>query len=49
VLAGLTGDPAASGQAWNEAAKLGIGEIAETLDGMGMTDIQVELNDSQDN
>jgi len=48
VLAGLTGDPAASGQAWNEAAKLGIGEIADTLSGMGMSDIQVELSDSQD-
>ena len=25
VLAGLTGDPAPSGQAWNESAKLGAG------------------------
>ena len=31
VLAGLTGDPAADGQAWNEAARLGIDQIAAAL------------------
>jgi hypothetical protein len=25
ILSGLTGDPAVSGQAWNQAAKVGIG------------------------
>ena len=32
VLAGLTGDPAADGQAWNEAARLGIDQIAKALE-----------------
>jgi branched-chain amino acid transport system substrate-binding protein len=48
VLAGLTGDPAADGQSWNEAAKLGIGEISNTLQKLGLAGIKVELTDSQD-
>lgn len=48
VLAGLTGDPAPSGQGWNEAARLGIQTIAQTLKSMGLNSIQVELADSQD-
>ena len=31
VLAGLTGDPAPSGQGWNEAARLGVNYATETL------------------
>jgi ABC-type branched-subunit amino acid transport system substrate-binding protein len=48
VLAGLTGDPAADGQSWNEAAKLGIAQIAATLQKLNLTGIKVELTDSQD-
>jgi branched-chain amino acid transport system substrate-binding protein len=48
VLAGLTGDPAADGQAWNEAARLGIEQIAASLDRLGHDGIKVELADSQD-
>ncbi len=48
VLAGLTGDPAADGQAWNEAARLGIDQIAETLKRLNLAGIKVELADSQD-
>lgn len=48
VLAGLTGDPAPSGQGWNEAAKLGVETIAQTLKSMGLNSIQVVLADSQD-
>src|SRR5215470_6148127 len=48
VLAGLTGDPAPSGQGWNEAARLGIDSIAQTLKSMGVNSIQVVLADSQD-
>src|SRR5215470_7513799 len=48
VLAGLTGDPAPSGQGWNEAARLGIDTIAQTLKSMGLNSIQVVLADSQD-
>ena len=48
VLAGLTGDPAPSGQGWNEAARLGIDSIAQTLKSMGLNSIQVVLADSQD-
>ena len=48
VLAGLTGDPAPSGQGWNEAATLGIDTIAQTLKSMGLNSIQVLLADSQD-
>jgi branched-chain amino acid transport system substrate-binding protein len=48
VLAGLTGDPAPSGQAWNASAKLGIDYIAATLDRMKPAGLKVELTDSQD-
>src|SRR5262249_17304464 len=48
VLAGLTGDPAADGQAWNESARLGIDQIAKSLDRLGLKTIKVELADSQD-
>src|SRR5690348_2505455 len=48
VLAGLTGDPAADGQAWNEAARIGIAEIAKSLRRLGLSTIKVELADSQD-
>jgi len=48
VLAGLTGDPAADGQAWNEAARLGVAEIAKSLQRLGLSTIKVELADSQD-
>ena len=48
VLAGLTGDPAPSGQGWNEAARLGIDSIAQTLKSMGLNSIQVVLANSQD-
>src|SRR5436189_2169776 len=48
VLAGLTGDPAADGQAWNEAARLGIAEIGKSLQRLGLASIKVELADSQD-
>ena len=48
VLAGLTGDPAADGQAWNEAARLGIDQIAKSLQRLGLSTIKVELADSQD-
>jgi branched-chain amino acid transport system substrate-binding protein len=48
VLAGLTGDPAPSGQGWNEAARLGVETIAQTLKSMGLNSIEVVLADSQD-
>jgi ABC-type branched-subunit amino acid transport system substrate-binding protein len=48
VLAGLTGDPAADGQSWNEATKLGIAEIAASLKRLNLAGIKVELTDSQD-
>ena len=48
VLAGLTGDPAPSGQGWNASAKLGIDYIAATLEKMKLTGLKVELTDSQD-
>ena len=48
VLAGLTGDPAPDGQAWNEAARLGIEEIKKSIDRLGLSGIKVELADSQD-
>src|SRR5579871_2071706 len=48
VLAGLTGDPAADGQAWNEAARLGIDQIAKSLKRLGLASIKVALADSQD-
>ena len=36
VLAGLTGDPATSGQGWNEAARLGVAYATETLKQMNL-------------
>jgi branched-chain amino acid transport system substrate-binding protein len=48
VLAGLTGDPAPDGQAWNEAARLGIEQIRKSLDRLKLSGIKVELSDSQD-
>src|SRR5437870_12149409 len=48
VLAGLTGDPAADGQAWNEAARLGIDQIAKSLQRLGLSSIKVALADTQD-
>jgi branched-chain amino acid transport system substrate-binding protein len=48
VLAGLTGDPAPSGQAWNASAKIAIDYIADTLQKMKLNGIKVELTDSQD-
>ena len=48
VLAGLTGDPAPSGQAWNASAKLGIDYIAATLERLKLPGLKVELADSQD-
>src|SRR5262245_42550250 len=48
VLSGLTGDPAISGQAWNQAAKIGIDYIDETLKKLNLADVKVELSDSQD-
>jgi branched-chain amino acid transport system substrate-binding protein len=47
VLAGLTGEPAASGQAWNASAKLAIDTITSTLDRLKLP-MKVELVDSQD-
>jgi branched-chain amino acid transport system substrate-binding protein len=48
VLAGLTGDPAPDGQAWNEAARLAIEQIQKSLDRLKLSGIKVELSDSQD-
>jgi ABC-type branched-subunit amino acid transport system substrate-binding protein len=48
VLAGLTGDPAPSGQGWNEGAKLGVDYIAQTLTKLNLPNIKVVLTDSQD-
>jgi branched-chain amino acid transport system substrate-binding protein len=48
VLAGLTGDPAPSGQGWNEAARLGVDYLVTTLKKLGLSDIKVILADSQD-
>ena len=48
VLAGLTGDAAVSGQGWNAAAKLGVDSIADSLRSTNLSDIKVELADSQD-
>jgi len=47
VLAGLTGEPAASGQGWNASAKLAIDFVASTLERMKLP-VKVELTDSQD-
>ena len=48
ILSGLTGDPAISGQAWNQAAKIGIDHIEETLKKLNLPDVKVVLSDSQD-
>ena len=48
ILSGLTGDPAISGQAWNQAAKVGIDYINDTLKKVNLPDVKVELSDSQD-
>jgi branched-chain amino acid transport system substrate-binding protein len=48
VLAGLTGDPAPDGQAWNEAARLAIEQIQKSLDRLKISGIKAELSDSQD-
>jgi ABC-type branched-subunit amino acid transport system substrate-binding protein len=48
VLAGLTGDPAPSGQGWNEAARLAVDQAAETLKALNLSGISVVLADSQD-
>jgi branched-chain amino acid transport system substrate-binding protein len=47
VLAGLTGDPAPDGQAWNEATRLAIEQIQRSLDRLKLQGIKVELADSQ--
>src|SRR5215470_19620364 len=47
-LSGLTGDPAVSGQAWNQAGKIAIDYIDETLKKLNLPDVKVELSDSQD-
>jgi branched-chain amino acid transport system substrate-binding protein len=48
IIAGLTGDPAPSGQGWNEAARLGVDYLAETLKNAGLPNVKVVLADSQD-
>jgi len=48
VLAGLTGDPATSGQGWNEAARLGVAYATDTLNKMNLPNIKIVLADSQD-
>src|SRR5262245_28003985 len=48
VLAGRTGDPAPSGQGWNEAAKLGVAYATEMLNKLNLPNIKIVLADSQD-
>src|SRR5258708_2295359 len=48
VLAGLTGDPAASGQGWNEATKLAVDYVSDTVKKAGLAGVTVVLADSQD-
>ena len=49
VLVGLTGDAAAGGQAWNQAAVLGIDYLNEKLAAAGLGDrLTAVLTDSQD-
>src|SRR5437867_247467 len=48
VLAGLTGDPATSGQGWNEAVRLGVAYATDTLKQMNLPNIKIVLADSQD-
>src|ERR1700730_2355466 len=45
VLAGLTGDPAPSGQGWNEAARLAVDQAAETLKALNLSGISMVLAD----
>src|SRR5215472_3371041 len=49
VLVGLTGDAATGGQAWNQAVKVGIDYINQTLQQSGYSDqLKATLVDSQD-
>jgi branched-chain amino acid transport system substrate-binding protein len=48
VLAGLTGDPAADGQSWNEATRVAVDAVTAALAGSGLPGVKVELTDSQD-
>ena len=48
MLAGLTGDPAPDGQAWNEAARIAIEQIQKSLARLKLSGMKVELSDSQD-
>src|SRR5207247_8257392 len=48
VLAGLTGDPAPSGQAWNESARLAVDYLANTLTKLGRAAVKVVPAASQD-
>lgn len=49
VLAGLTGDSAASGQLWNESTRIAIVHLNRTLGQMGLGDtLKAVLVDSQD-
>ncbi len=48
VLAGLTGDPAADGQSWNEAVRVGVDAVAAALARSKLAGVKVELTDSQD-
>lgn len=49
VLVGLTGDAATGGQAWNQAVKVGIDYINQTLQQNGYSDqLKATLVDSQD-
>src|SRR5262249_56671480 len=49
VLAGLTGDSATSGQLWNEATRIAIVHVNQTLGQMGLGErLKAVLVDSQD-
>jgi ABC-type branched-subunit amino acid transport system substrate-binding protein len=49
VLGGLTGDAAASGQAWNQAVKVAVDDVANTVQKMELGDkIKVSLVASED-
>lgn len=48
VLAGLTGDPATSGQGWNEATRLAVEQAAATIKSLNLSGVSVVLVDSQD-
>src|ERR1700719_3729348 len=45
VLAGLTGDPAPSGQGWNEAARLAVDQAAGTLKALNLSGLSVVFAD----